>query len=216
MTAEDARWNMVAKQLAPNNVTDSFVLEAMRTVPREDFIAGARKALAYADCDVPLERGRTLMAPVTLGRMLQAAEIRETDLVLDVGCATGYSAAVLARMASMVVAIEADPEMAARAESILSHRGVDNVAVLNAPHATGCPRQAPFDLIFIDGTLEAIPEELCHQLTDTGRLVMGLRVDGLARIVVVRRFGTGFGHEMVFDTQPPDLPGFERAPADAL
>lgn len=214
MTADIARQNMVAKQLSPNLVSDALVLDAMRAVPREEFVPLALRAVAYADTDVALGGGRFLPAPLTIGRLLQAAHVASGDVVLDVGCATGYSSAVLARMAGMVVALESESELFRRAEMTLSEQGIDNVAVLNGPLAEGCPRQAPFDLIFIGGTLEKIPMTLCGQLADGGRLVMGYRHRGLGRLLLVERFGESFGRRIVYDTQAPDLPGFE--PKDAF
>lgn len=213
MALDIARRNMVAGQLSPNVVSDALVLDAMGSVPREDFVPLASRALAYGDRDVPLGFGRFLPAPLTIGRLLQAAHVTAGDLVLDVGCATGYTSAVLARMAGMVVALESEGELFHRAETTLSEQGIDNVAVLQGPLAEGCPRQAPFDLIFIAGTLESVPMTLCHQLADGGRLVMGYRYRGLGRLLLVERFGSSFGRRIVYDTQAPDLPGFDEKPA---
>ncbi len=132
-----ARRNMVESQVRPNKVTDPRLIEAMTETPRELFLPEALRGIAYVDEDIDLGDGRVLMAPMVLARLLQSADVRPTDIALDVGCATGYSTAVLARLCDTVVGIEPDPEMAAAAGNVLADAGVDNAAVIEAPLAGG-------------------------------------------------------------------------------
>ena len=170
-----ARQNMVDGQVRPSDVTDTRILDAMLAVPREVFVPESKRALAYLDLDLDVSEGgsakRFLIKPVVLAKMLQAAEIRETDRVLVVGCATGYAAAVISHFAGQVVATESEPALAAKATAMLAQLGCGNVAVRTAAAAEGDPANAPFDVIVLNGATEIVPERLYAQLRDGGRLV---------------------------------------------
>ncbi|GEO83023.1 protein-L-isoaspartate O-methyltransferase family protein [Pararhodospirillum oryzae] len=213
METSTARLNMVKSQIMPNRVSDPLVLEALGNVPRELFAPKAMRAVAYVDEDIPLGKGRFVLEPLITARLLQAAEIVPEDVVLDIGTGTGYSAAVLSRMVSTVVALESDPDLAAKAESTLIELGVDNAVVITGPLAEGCPRQAPFSLIIVNGAIPHVPAPLRAQLADGGRLVAVLREGPVGRLVVVERHGNAFGQRTLFDTDAPLLPGFEPAPS---
>ena len=170
-----ARQFMVDGQVRPSDVTDERILDAMLTVPREAFVPDGKRALAYLDLDLDVAEGgapkRCLIQPAVLARMLQAAEIAETDRVLVVGCATGYAAAVVARFAAQVSAVESDPALAAKAAAVLAEVGIHNVSVKTAPAADGDAAGAPFDVIVLNGATEVVPTGLYGQLKDGGRLV---------------------------------------------
>lgn len=214
MDFDKARFNMVENQIRTNRVTDPAVLAAMGTVPRELFVPKAQRGIAYVDEDLPLDDGRYLMEPLVLARMIQAAEVQPGDVVLDVGCATGYSTAVLARIASTVVALEANDDMAMRATRTLTELGLDNAVVVGGALAEGYPRQAPYDVILLGGAVQEVPDGLRQQLSDGGRLVTVLG-DGRwnSRITVIERHGGAFGHRTVFEAATPLLSGFERPAA---
>ena len=150
-----ARLNMVNNQLRPSRVDDPKVLDAMAHVPRERFLPKALRGVAYADEDLPLPGGDWLIEPLVLARLIQAAEVRPTDVVLVVGCTTGYAGAVLARLAGTVILVE--PQAAAApVETLLDHLGVDNVVVVVSDDpASGHPGQAPFDVILLVGSVPA-------------------------------------------------------------
>ena len=157
------RTMMVDTQVRPNDVTKFPVIEAMLAVPMEDFVPASRRAVAYTGENLDLGGGRVLLEPRTLGKMIDMLDLQPDDLVLDLGCGYGYSAAVLARLVQTVVAIEENAEMAAESERRLSEAGVFNVAVLNAPLAQGAPRQAPYDAILINGGVEEVPPAKRHR-----------------------------------------------------
>ncbi len=204
------RRNMVENQLRPNRVIDPAVVDAMASVPRESFLPKAMRGVAYVDEDVPLGGGRHLIEPLVLGRLLQTAEVRPDDVALVVGCPVGYAAAVLARMCSAVVALESDAAAAEAAARALAEVGADNVVVETGPLAEGWPKQAPYDVILLAGAVAEIPDSLCQQLGDGGRLVGVVRPDPLAsgEAVVVARIGDSFGRRPVFDAATPVLPEF--------
>ena len=168
-----ARLNMVNNQLRPSRVDDPRVLDAMAHVPRERFLPKALRGVAYADEDLPLPGGAWLIEPLVLARLVQAAEVSPADVVLVVGCTTGYAGAVLARLAGTVILVE-PPAAAAPVEALLDHLGVDNiVVVVSDDPAGGHPDQAPFDVILLVGSVPGVPPALLEQIgevrSDRGR-----------------------------------------------
>lgn len=211
---ETARLNMVEGQLKPNKVTDPAILDAMGAVPREAFVPKAMRGIAYVDEDIAIGNGRYLMEPMVLARLIETARIEPGDIVLMIGCGTGYSASVLARLANTVVAIEADPDLAQQASETLAHLGVDNAVVIEAPLSAGYAEQAPYQAILIEGAVAEVPQEILSQLDDGGRLAAVVSPDGgLGRAMLYQRIGATVSHREVFDASVPILPGFEPVPA---
>jgi protein-L-isoaspartate(D-aspartate) O-methyltransferase len=212
-----ARQKMVDGQVRTSDVTDSRILDAMLEVPREAFVPENRRALAYLDLDLDVSANgqpkRCLIKPAVTAKLLQAAEIKGTDKVLVVGTASGYAAALVAKMAAQVVATESDPALAAKASSTLSELGCRNITVRTSAAADGDTASAPYDVIVLNGATEVVPERLCDQLRDGGRLV-GVFASSLpARAMIVTRFHGDFGNRTLFDANAPVLPGLERLPA---
>ena len=210
---EQARRNMVDNQLRPNKVTDSRVIDAMLSVEREKFAPEDLRGVAYVDEDIPVGKGRVLMEPMVLARLLQAAEIGAGDVVLDIGAGTGYTAAVCARLAATVVAIESDSRLHRDATRILSELGIDNAVTVEAPLLEGYPQQAPYDVIVFSGAVEEIPEHILSQLAVGGRLVAVVARPGSAPAARLARNCAGtIAFVTLFDASVPCLPGFERKP----
>lgn len=210
---ETARRNMVDNQLRPNKVTDERVLAAMGAVPRERFVPDSLRGVAYVDEDLPFGGGRVLMEPMVLGRLLQAVEIAPTDVVLDIGCGTGYTAAICAKLAATVVAVDCDPRLAAQAGQTLSALGIDNVVTVEAPLAEGYPAQAPYDVIVFSGAVPEIPEKILDQLADRGRLCAVVAPPRQAPAAVLAcNWGGTPSMRKIFDAAVPLLPGFQPKP----
>ena len=213
------RTKMVDNQLRTQNVTDYDVLAAMGAVPRERFLPPASRPLAYIDSDLALTAAapdsppRYMMEPAPLARLVQLAEVGKADVVLVVGCGSGYSAAVLARMANSVVALEQDADLAAQASETLTELEVDNVAVVTGSLEAGYPSEAPYDVIFVDGAVEVVPEALVGQLKDGGRLVAVVGYGRSAAATIFRRSGEDIGSRVAFDADVQPLPGFRKAKA---
>jgi len=209
-----ARERMVDSQLRPADVTSYPLLAAMLEEPREAYLPSELRPLAYADIDlaVPgsLPGRRALLAAVTFARMVQAAEIGRNDVVLDVGSLTGYSTAVLSRLAGTVVALEEDPAFVADASGRLAELGHDNIAVVQGPLVAGCPDEAPFDVVIVNGAVELEPSALLRQLKDGGRLAVVEGVGKAGRAVLYRRVGDDFGRTSITNAAAPLLPGFEK------
>jgi protein-L-isoaspartate(D-aspartate) O-methyltransferase len=212
-----ARQKMVDGQVRPSDITDSRIIDAMLAVPREAFVPENQRALAYLDLDLEVSEGasakRFLIKPVVTAKMLQAAEIMDTDKVLVVGCATGYTAALAAKLAGQVIATESDPSLAAKAGAVLAQIGLGNVTVQVAAAAEGDTARAPFDVIVLNGATEITPDRLYRQLKDGGRLVGVFAMTQPPRAAIVTRSHDDFGHRALFDATAPVLPGLERLPA---
>jgi len=207
-----ARRKMVASQIRTNKVTDSLVSDAMEAVPREYFVPAERRTLAYLDEDLPVAKGRFLMEPMALARLLQLADIETGDKALVVGAGTGYSAAVLARIAQSVVVLENDTDLADKASKIMTELVIPNVTVVRGELASGVPSKAPFDVILIDGAVTEIPAPLKAQLRDGGRLVAVVRSGPIGRATLVTRVGDAYGSRADFDLVTPFLPEFAPQP----
>lgn len=212
-----ARRKMVDGQVRPSDVTDIRIIEAMLEVPREAFVPETRRALAYLDLDLDVgetgEPKRYLIKPAVIAKMLQAAEISANDNALVVGCASGYVAAVAAKLARKVTATENDPALAAKARDVLARAGFGNVTVRTAAAADGDAIDAPYDVIVLAGATEIIPDRLYRQLKDGGRLVGVFATSRPQRAVLVTRSHGDFGERALFDAAAPVLPGLERPPA---
>jgi protein-L-isoaspartate(D-aspartate) O-methyltransferase len=211
-----ARRMMVDGQVRTSDVTNLQLISAMLDVPRERFVPAASADIAYLDLDVPVSErpmSRRLLKPMVLAKLIQAAEVRVTDRVLDVACATGYSSAILARLASEVVALEEDADLAAKARQILSEVAARNVTVVQGSLASGWPELAPFDVVVMNGRSEIVPQELCRQLRDRGRLV-GVFGEGTAAKAMIYLSEAGdVSGRVLFDAAAPLLPGFAKPPA---
>jgi protein-L-isoaspartate(D-aspartate) O-methyltransferase len=207
--SESARFNMVEAQIRSSNVTDPRILAAMNAVAREKFVPSVARALAYADVPVGIAQGRYLLDPRSFAKLLQLAQIKAEDRVLDVGCGTGYSAAVLARLAAEVIALEQDADLVRIASELLANV-VGKVELVQGGLIEGAKAQAPFDVIFINGAIEQAPETLLSQLAEGGRLVAVLK-DGQSRAWLFLKEKGHVGKRPDFDAEVPLLAGFKKA-----
>jgi protein-L-isoaspartate(D-aspartate) O-methyltransferase len=206
-----ARTKMVDNQIRTTDVTSHEVLDAFLTVAREEFVPAAAKPLAYIDDDIQLMPGRYLMEPSPLAKLIQLADVVATDVVLEVGCGTGYASAILSKLGSSVVAIESDVTLAATATETLSRLGYDNVAVVVGDLEAGYAPEAPYDVVFVHGAVEFVPDALLAQLRDGGRFVV---VEGYGNASQARLYIKEGGHvseRTVFNTAVKPLPGFRKA-----
>lgn len=206
-----ARMNMVESQLRTNKVTDQRVLEGFETVPRERFVPRHLKSLAYVDEDLRVKDDRYMMEPMVLARLIDAADLSPSDVVLTVGAGTGYALAILGRIAATVVGLESDAEFVGQAETALEELGVDNAVVIQGEMTKGYPKQGAYDVILINGAVGEVPKALTDQLTDGGRLLAVVRAgSGPGRATLLERWGEALGQRTLFDANTPILPGFQR------
>lgn len=202
------RHAMVVSQLRTSEVSDPRVVAAMADVAREDFLPATIADFAYVDRPLPLGGGRAQNAPLATGRLLTVAQLSPTDRVLLIGAAGGYAAALLARLAGEVVAVESDSTLAAVARQALA--GLPAVTLVEGPLAAGSPNEAPFDVLIVDGAVEALPDALVAQVKADGRVVSGVMDRGVSRLARGVRSAGGFALVPFADVECVALPGFDR------
>ena len=213
---------MVQGQIRTNDVTDPRLTEAMLELPRERFVPAAMAELTYLDRDLPVTAPgaaptRCLLKPMTLAKLIQVAEVGPQDRILDVGCTTGYAAAVLARLGASVVALEEVPDLARLAERNLAQLGAASVAVVTGPLAEGWAALAPYDVILVEGRCEILPHALTAQLAPGGRLACVYGEGTAAKGTIFRRGGDEVSGRPLFEAAgTPLLPGFAVPPAFAF
>tara|TARA_R110002126_G_C10487539_1_gene502760 strand:+ start:4297 stop:4971 length:675 start_codon:yes stop_codon:yes gene_type:complete len=212
-----ARLKMVDNQIRTTDVTSHAVLDAFLSVEREKFVPAKLRPLAYIDDDLRIsgnregEVDRYLMEPSPLAKLLQLADVKPDDVVLEVGCGCGYVSALLSELAGSVVALETDEALATTAADTLSRLGYDNVAVVTGPLNEGYKPEAPYDVIFIGGSVEELPQTLLEQLRDGGRLVV---VEGQGNASKAKLYVRENGHTAArrgFNTSVKPLPGFAKS-----
>jgi protein-L-isoaspartate(D-aspartate) O-methyltransferase len=211
--ATTARRLMVDGQIRTADVTDAALLDAMLAVPREQFLPPALAPLAYVDADIPIGKGRALLRPMILAKLIQAARIRAGERVLDIGCATGYSIAILARLGASVTGLEEDADLPAAAKTALAASGVANAEIVIGSLTAGWATAAPYDVILLEGAAEVVPQMLGRQLKPEGRLVgVGGRPPA-AKAMIYRVIEGSLVGRPVFDAAAVLLPGFSAPPS---
>jgi protein-L-isoaspartate(D-aspartate) O-methyltransferase len=218
MTFEKARIAMVESQLRPNGVRDTRILNAFATLPRECFVQSQQQALAYMDDALPVAAAaagvpaRSLLPPMVLARLLQFAAPLPKDRVLDIGGATGYSAAILARLCENVIALEDRKEIAEEMKRCLELAKVSGVAIQIGPLNEGFAASKPYDLIVIAGAVAAEPKGLFDQLSESGRLVTVIRQGWFGQAYLFSKNEGAISGRAIFDAGADILPGFEEKP----
>lgn len=214
---EMARTKMVDNQIRTTDVTAYEVIGAFQSVPRERFVPDRLRDLAYIDSDIEIapaavgRRARYLMEPSPLAKLVQLADVRSSDTVLEIGCGTGYASAILSMLAASVVALECDDALAGKATRTLAELGYDNVTVVTGDLAAGYPSHAPYDVIFVSGAVDLVPESIFGQLRDGGRLVVVEGIGNASRAKLYLRDAGATAERAAFNTSVKALPGFERA-----
>jgi protein-L-isoaspartate(D-aspartate) O-methyltransferase len=212
----EARRMMVDGQIRTYDVTDLRVQTAMLAVPRERFVPTDKQAVAYLDRDIAVQPAkpagvvRYLLKPAVLARLIQAANVAHDDHVLDVGCASGYSTAVLSRLAGTVVALEEDPKLAGLAKATLAALAAANVRVRTGALTEGVPDEAPFDVILLNGSTGVVPATLIRQLKEGGRLVCVRGGLPMGKATIYRFVSAHVTGQPIFDAVAPPLPGFTK------
>ncbi|GLQ21335.1 protein-L-isoaspartate O-methyltransferase [Algimonas porphyrae] len=208
-----ARETMVESQIRTADVTDLDLLAAFRRTPREKFVPANRMALAYGDAVVDYGDGRSLLRPRDFAKLVQAADIKANEVVLDLGCARGYSTAILAQIAETVVGLETDEDRVTRATDLLTDIGVLNAAVVQGDLKRGAAEHGPFDVIIVNGAVSAVPQAWFGQLANGGRLAVIMRDGPIGRATLYTKSGDAVGDRVVFDANAPMLSGFEVEPS---
>lgn len=206
------RSNMVASQILANGITYPRLLDAFGAVPREAFVPAEKRSVAYVDAPVELVHGRWLLEPRTFAGMVRLAEIQPSDRVLDVGCTTGYSTAVLARIADTTIGLEEDADFVRLALDTLRALRTTGASIVQGSLAEGCPSGAPYDVVIVNGAIEVPPQRLLGQLADGGRLVAIAQHNAAGQAVLYRKEEGHVGRRFAFGASAHVLNGF-RQPA---
>ncbi len=210
------RTMMVDTQVRPSDVTKFPIIDAMLRVPREAFVPARMREVAYLGENLDLGASRVVLAPRTLAKMLDALDIEGDDLVLDIGPAHGYSAAVIARLAEAVVGVEDDPALVEEAQRALGDAGADNVVMVEGALSAGAPDHGPYDVILVEGAVEHLPEAITGQLKEGGRIACLFSEDALGVIRIGYKIDGRMNWCDAFNAGAPVLPGFERHAAFTL
>ncbi len=213
MNFEQARFNMIEQQIRPWEVLDPTVLATLGQLKREDFVPAAYRELAFADLELPIAAGQTMLAPRVEARFLQELALKKTDKVLEIGTGTGYMAALLAALTEHVVTVEINPELAATAKQNLANAGIDNVSVEIGDGAQGWSARGPYDVIVVSGSLPEVPPALLQQLRRGGRLavVVGAAPVMTAEVITCTAEGV-FNSIKVFETVIAPLANAKASP----
>ncbi len=210
------RFNMVENQVRPNSVTDPRIAARMHDIPRERFVPKQRRDLAYVDEPVMIAAGRYLIPAMQFAKLLQLADIESSDSVLVIGCGRGYGAAIAAGLAESVIALDEDEDLVAAANDTLADLGIDNAAAVAGTLTEGIAAQGPYNVIFVEGAVQDVPQALLDQLADGGRLVAFMADGTFGKAVIYTKSDGHIGMRQDFDAVVPSLPGFEKAPEFAL
>jgi protein-L-isoaspartate(D-aspartate) O-methyltransferase len=203
---QSARHKMVVSQLRTFEVLDDRLLEIIESAPREEFVPAACRSLAYADMQIPLGQGEVMMAPLVEARLLQTLAVKPTDKVLEIGTGSGFVTYLLSKLVARVYSVEIRPEFTQRASEKLAAQGVGNAELEIGDGARGWDKHAPYDAIFVTGSLPILPEAFRHQLAIGGRLAVIVGQDPVMEARLVTRTGANaFETQSLFDTAIPPL-----------
>jgi protein-L-isoaspartate(D-aspartate) O-methyltransferase len=212
----DRRTMMVDTQVRPSDVTKFPIIQALLTVPREDFVPADKVEAAYVGDNISLGGARVVLEARTLAKMLDALDVQADDLVMDLGCGLGYSSAVIAHMAAAVVAVEEDEALSGDAQSALSEAGADNVILQTGSLAEGAQDHGPYDVIILQGAVEHLPGAILDQLKEGGRIAAIFADGELGTVRIGYKIDGEMHWRFAFNAAAPVLPGFERHRAFTL
>jgi len=201
---------MVDGQVRPSDVTLYPVIEAMLTIPREDYVPEPLREVAYIGDHLPLAERRVVLDARVMAKMLETLAIQPTELVLDIGAGLGLSAALVAHLSEAVIALESDADMAKEAEASLASHGVDNAIIELGALTDGAPKHGPYDVIIIEGGVGEVPQALIDQLKTGGRIAAIMMDGALGRCMLGLKSEHGVDWRWAFDASAPVLPGFEK------
>ena len=206
-----ARRNMIECQIRTNKVVDKALLSSMGQAPRERFLPDALRSVAYIDEDLQLNAERCLLEPAVLARLLQELALTPGDAVLDIASGTGYAAAVMARLAGAVFALESDAELQGKAAGLFGELALDNIVPVEGDLGAGCAEHAPYNAILIEGAVDTVPAGILDQLAEGGRLAAIVMENGVGRATLFRKDGGHLSRRVIFDAYVPVLKEFRDA-----
>ena len=201
---------MVDCQIRPSDITRQAIIEAMLEIPREEFVPSSMRDMAYIGDHLPLSDGRVLLDPRLLAKMLDAVNLGDRDLVLDIGSCLGYSSAVISRLADAVIALEEDETMVGLAGMALARCAADNAAAIAGCLIDGAAEHGPYDVIVIEGGVEMVPRKIIDQLVDGGRIACLHLAGSVGECRIGTKRDGRLTWRAAFDAMAPVMPGFQR------
>lgn len=211
MNFDAARQIMVDSQIRPNDVSGPAIVSAFLRTPRESFVPTSKKPVAYSETEIQTSEGRSLWTPCDTAKLIKAADVQPTDIALVIGAGTGYEVALLTHMAETVIALEEDEDLVEEMMDRFGDLEIDRAVPVAGKLADGLADQAPFDVIYICGMVQSVPEAWTAQLGDKGRLVVVEdQGRGIGRGNVYTRSGDVVGRREVFDAYPPRFAQFDK------
>ena len=210
-----AHQNMIFGQFLPNKLTGARLLHAFEEVWREGFVPEASKPLSYSDQFLTLSPARALMSPLSFMRLLKAAEVTSTDHILHVGAGTGYGSVILSYLSQKVIVLEEEGAFYAQLAQNVENSSAKNIELVQGQLADGCSPKGPYDLIFVEGVAEEIPNSLLEQLKNNGRLLVfeplaGLQCGKMARACQFQKIKNTYTKTYLFEAVAPLLPSFSK------
>ena len=214
VTIETMNKNMIDRQLKPIGVNNELILDAFKNIPRELFLDKDKKSIAYHEGNIQIKEGRWLLSAGLIGRLIHSVSVSKEDVILEIGSCTGYATAVLEKLSSLVVGVEEDAELRTKANELLSKIGADSSIVIKGDHSLGSIKSAPYDKIFIFGSVQAIPDVLFSQLADNGRIICGIKdknnFQSYGKAVVFKKNKGIVSSSTVFNVNIPAMSGFDQ------
>ncbi|MFT7108233.1 MAG: protein-L-isoaspartate(D-aspartate) O-methyltransferase [Yoonia sp.] len=207
---------MVDTQVRPSDVTKFPIIDAMLAIPREAYVPDNKREAAYIGDNLTLDKGRVMLEPRTLAKMLEVLDVQPSHVALDVACGFGYSTAILSKLCDFVVAVEDDEARAAEAQSILSQNGIDNAAVMKHTLTEGAAKSGPYDVIIVQGGVEKMAPALTDQLREGGRIACIFLEGNLGVVRVGHKIDGAVNWRFAFNASAPVLKGFENRAEFAL
>ena len=206
--------NMIDRQLKPIGINNELILDAFKSVPRELFVDKDKISIAYHEGNIEIKEGRWLLSAGLIGRLINSVSISKEDVILEIGSCTGYAAAILEKLSSLVVGVEKDAELRNNANDLLSKIGADSSVIIEGEHILGNLKSAPYDKIFIFGSVQSIPNELFDQLADNGRIICGIKDQSNSRsygkAVVFKKNKGIVNSSTIFNVNIPNMFGFDH------
>jgi protein-L-isoaspartate(D-aspartate) O-methyltransferase len=211
-----ARDFMVESQVRPSDVTDTRIIHAMRTLPRERFVPAPKRTLAYGDLEVEVAEGRTLLRPRDLAKLIMSLAPQANERALEIAGATGYGAAVLAACCKEVITLDPNPDLSFAAQAALESAGVKNTKTVSTAAVDGWSDDAPYDVILLNGSAEIVPDAWLKQLAPGGRLGVIVRQGAAGSARIYTRSDDATAYRAAFDAAPPVAPGLTKPPSFAF
>ena len=206
--------NMIDRQLKPIGVNNELILDAFKSVPRELFVDKGSISIAYHEGNIEIKEGRWLLSAGLIGRLINSVSISKEDVILEIGSCTGYATAILEKLSSLVVGVEKDAELRNNANDLLSKIGADSSVIIGGEHFHGNIKSAPYDKIFIFGSVQSIPNELFDQLADNGRIICGIKAQNntssYGKAVVFKKNKGIVSSSTIFNVNIPNMFGFNH------